>query len=176
LTGLLVLLESKKGQILERWKELVLSIYPGETRRFLDGSPDRFGNPAGFIITETLEKIVDGLAGDLSPEALEPVLTDMIKVFAVQDLPASRVLKFLFYLKRVLRETLEKDTMDGKLFHQFLDMQERIDELTLRAFDIFCRCREQVAELKVNQFRAERERIVRLLKSMKKEGARRDEP
>src|SRR5512138_3688517 len=95
-----IIIESKRGQILERWKGRVLDMYPEETRQFLRSEGDRFLNPIGFALSEALVRVVDGLASGLSREALEPVLTDVIKIYAVQDVPASSALTFLFLLKR----------------------------------------------------------------------------
>jgi hypothetical protein len=44
--------------------------------------------------------------------------------------------------------------------------ESRIDELTLAAFDLYMACREKIAEIKVGEARAERDRLVRVVQAM----------
>ncbi len=161
------LIKSKRGQILERWREAVFDTYPEETRRFLRGEADRFRNPIGFTVSEAITKTLDVLASGLSREALEPALTDVIKIYAVQDAPASSALAFLFVLKRVLRETLGADNAELDLVRGFLDLEEQIDDIILLAFDIYSRSRDKIREIKVKEARAEKDRIARAMGTMK---------
>ena len=68
-----------------------------------------------------------------------------MQIRAIQDLPPSRALEFLFQLKDILRPQVtgpEREILDG-----------RIDELALLAFDLYVKYRERTYQAKANEAR-----------------------
>jgi hypothetical protein len=64
---------------------------------------------------------------------------------------ASQAVGFVFILKHVIREELETD---AKCISQWTtDLDARIDEMALLAFDIFMRVRQQICEMRVSEVR-----------------------
>ena len=69
-----------------------------------------------------------------------------VRIRAVQDLSASEAVGFVFLLKQAVR-----DVLPGK--HGLSGLHDRIDRLTLEAFDRFVACREKIYELRMREVR-----------------------
>ncbi|HMK65910.1 MAG TPA: RsbRD N-terminal domain-containing protein [Thermodesulfobacteriota bacterium] len=158
------LIAEKKSAILGRWFDLAIASYPAETASFLKSKKNRFANPVGFILSQELTPILDGLLQGVEVQTLKPFLDNIIRIRAVQDFAPSRALKFVFSLKETIRQELEKEIRENRLEQQLLILESRIDVLSLLAFDLFVQCREKIYDLKANEMK---NRTVRLLKRAK---------
>ncbi len=158
------LLSGKRASIVGKWFDRILESYPEDTSRFLRKEKDPFANPVRSTILEGMEGLYDEVLKDQeSPEAINEFLDRVIRIRAVQELSASQALAFVFSLKAIIREALGKDIRENHLQDQLLLFETRIDDLALRAFDVYMSCREQVYELRVNEVKRMRERAFRLL-------------
>ena len=147
------LLSQKQSAILERWFQLILETYPADSSGFLRNKKRQFANPVGHTIFEGLEHILDELLEEqeLDIERISPVLDSIVRIRAVQDMTPSQALVFLFRLKKMLREELERA---GLVRSEDIEMLEsRIDVIVLTAFDLYVKCREKIYELKANELR-----------------------
>ncbi len=147
------LLAEKKPDILKSWFDVILETYPADTSNFLRKLKDRFTNPVGHTIVEGIEDIFNSLLGDVDSEKISRFLDDIIRVRAVQDFSASQAVSFIFELKRVIREELEKDKKTEVPYEELLELDRKIDALALSAFDIFMKCREKLYDIKANELR-----------------------
>jgi hypothetical protein len=77
----------------------------------------------------------------METERIAPALDALIRIRAVQDLTASQAVGFVFLLKPILRELAPVDD----------SLNDRIDRLALMAFDKYMQCREQLADIRVNE-------------------------
>ena len=157
------LLPQKRAAILERWFQLVLETYPAGTSRFLKQEKDRFANPVGYTISQEIEALYDGLLQEMNSDKLAVCLDNIIRIRAVQDFPPSQTIAFIFLLKKAIREELASEITENRVFEELLKFEARIDKLALLAFDIYMKCREKVFEIRVNEAKAERERVLKLL-------------
>jgi len=158
------LLSKKRRSIVEKWFDHVLDTYPEDTSKFLKKEKDPFANPVRHTILQGIEGVYDELLKEgESPEALNTFLDNVIRIRAVQDFSPSQALAFVFSLKKVIRDVLGKEIRENHLYDQLLYMESRVDSLTLRAFDVYMGCREEVYELRVNEVKRMRERAFRLL-------------
>jgi hypothetical protein len=157
-------LSDKRSAILNRWFDRTIETYPEETARFLKSKKNRFANPVGNILAKELESILDGLLQGVELNTIRPCLDNIIRIRAVQDISASQSLVFLFLLKKILREELKNEIQENRIGKELLDLESKIDELTLLSFDIFMQCREKIYDLKANEIN---NRTVRLLKRAK---------
>jgi len=73
---------------------------------------------------------------------------------ALQDIPPSQALAFVFYLKQVIRDELAEELKDLTLAPEMADLESRIDGLALLGFDGYMQRREKLCELKVNEVKA----------------------
>lgn len=157
------LLPQKRAAILERWFQLILETYPAGTSRFLKQEKDRFTNPVGYTISQEIEALYDGLLQEMNSDKLAVCLDNIIRIRAVQDFPPSQTITFIFLLKKAIREELASEITENRVFEELLKFESRIDKLVLLAFDIYMKCREKVFEIRVNEAKAERERVLKLL-------------
>jgi len=157
------LLLQKRAAILERWFQLVLETYPADTSRFLKQGKDRFTNPVGYTISREIETLYDELLQEMNSDKLAACLDNIIRIRAVQDFSPSQTIALIFLLKKAIREELASEITENRVFEELLKFESRIDKLVLLAFDIYMKCREKVFEIRVNEAKAERERVLKLL-------------
>jgi hypothetical protein len=137
----------RKQPIVERWLALTLQTYPSQSVRFLLHEKDPFRNPVGHTLKEGIPLLVDELLGDMNANRIAQALEGIVRIRAVQSLSASQAVGFVFLLKKVLREEWPAD------LEVRFELENRVDEMALAAFDLFMRCREQVYEVQVGEAR-----------------------
>ena len=134
-----------KEDIAELWLWRVLRSYPCQSAEFLATERDPFRNPAGSTIRRALGILLDEVLFTMDRSRIEPAVDSIMQIRAIQDLPPSRALEFLFQLKDILRhqvEGAEKELLNG-----------RIDELALLAFDLYVKYRERTYQARANEAR-----------------------
>lgn len=135
-------LASLRESVIREWFERTLRSYPEQTSRFLRGERDPFRNPVGSTLREGLAVLWDGLLDRRDSSQVSAALDSIVRLRAVQDFPPSRAVGFLFELKAILREMAPE-----------ADLDRRIDELALEAFDLYAGCREKIFEIKAGEAR-----------------------
>ncbi len=134
-----------KENILESWLERVLRTYPSQSVEFLAQERDPFRNPAGSTMRQSLAALLDELLAGMERDRTAAALDSIVQIRAIQGLEPSQALEFLFQLKDILRLHLdgpERELIEG-----------RIDELALRAFDLFMTYRERTYRARTNEAR-----------------------
>jgi hypothetical protein len=147
------LLEEKRSAISKKWFNAIMETYPADASGFLKKQKDMFANPVGHAISQGTESILDTLIEEKEFSEGLPFLDDIIKVRAVQDFTPSKAMAFIFLLKKVLREELEKEIRQNQIDDALLTFESKIDDLALFAFDIYAKCREQINELKTDELK-----------------------
>jgi hypothetical protein len=132
---------SPRDPIVEKWIASALQSYPSASVPFLSAEGDPFRNPVGHTLRQSLTTLFEELRGDMETERLAPALDALIRIRAVQDLTASQAVGFVFLLKPILRELAPMDA----------SLNDRIDRLALMAFDKYMQCREELADIRVNE-------------------------
>ena len=145
------LLSEKKDSILERWFDHIVETYPPETSLFLKKQKDRFANPVGSIILQGIKDLFEEILEGGNPDRISTFLDNIIRIRAVQDFTASQAVSFIFFLKTVVREILDKEIREKALYEELLQFEAGIDDLALLSFDIYMKCREKIYELKANE-------------------------
>ncbi len=145
------LLNKKRSAILKRWFDLILESYPAETAQFFKNKKNRFSNPVGYTISQGVESLFDEILQGIDTEKVSLFLDDIIRVRAIQDFTPSKAVSFIFLLKKVLREELDREIQENSNAEELRTIESRIDDLALLAFDIFMKCREKIYELKAMQ-------------------------
>jgi hypothetical protein len=131
--------------VLDRWLERTLECHSEETVRFLGAEKDPFRNPVGHTLRENLSVLLEQVLGEMKPEPVQAALQNIIRIRAVQDLTPSQAVQFIFQLRPILRE------LHASVNYEVLD--DRIDQLGLRAFEEYSRCRERIADLRISESR-----------------------
>jgi anaerobic ribonucleoside-triphosphate reductase len=148
------LLLEKKPIITRRWVQSIIESYPQESSYFLASAKDRFGNPVGNAIYVGAEQIFDEITGGNDFDKIKSALGDIIKIRAVQDFSHSEAAGFIFSLKRIIAEELEKEFIDSNSFHEYLDIEQIIDRTALMAFDLYMKAKEKLFEIRVNEIKS----------------------
>jgi hypothetical protein len=138
-----------RDEILERWSEAVINEYPEETAKFLRSQADRFANPVGAGIRESLPELLDGVLRGIDPEELTTALDLVLRVRAVQEFPPSRAVGFVLDLKNHVRDVVGAPDVSADLD----ELDRRIERLGLCAFDVYMRCREQMWKIRAREIR-----------------------
>jgi len=151
---LATLLSAKSPTILEKWLDILLGSYASETVLFLKKGKDPFANPVAHQLTRGLKDTLAVLVENQETEAAAAALDEVIRVLALQELPPSQALAFIFVLKQVVREELAPELKDPSLAPELVELESRIDGLTLLGFDGYMRRRERLYEMKLNEMRS----------------------
>ena len=157
-----LLIKGKKA-ILKKWLDLILDTYPADGAKAYKRNTDRFTNPVGYTISKELNTLYEELLHGMDYDKLHASIDNIVRIRAIQDFSPSQAIAFVFLLKKAIRQEVESEILANHLFKEYIEFESRIDELALLAFDIHIMCREKIYELKVNEIKAERGMLVKLL-------------
>ena len=147
------LLLQKKIAILEQWYDLIVESYPADTQSFLKKQKDRFDNPMAYEFRQGIEGIYEALVHGMDRDSIYSLLDRIISIRAIQEFPPSAAVAFIFVLKKAIRNTLEKEIVEGDISHELIEYESRIDGLALLCFDMYMKRREKIYEIKVNEIK-----------------------
>jgi len=154
-------LRRNREQVLARWEESALDLYPAETVRFLKRQKDRFQNPVGHATHQALDALLQGLAEGKSPSEMEEAIDMVMRVRAVQDFSPARALGFVFLLRRFVREAAGQTTL-----RDLDELDASIDVLALVGFESYLKCREKLYELRASESRRHTASLLKRLESL----------
>jgi hypothetical protein len=146
-------LSEKRDAIVKRWFEAVARTYPADTARFLQAQRDPFANPVGNTTIRGLNGLFDQLLAEMAPDEVIACLDPIIRIRAVQSFTPSRAAGFVFALKAIIRDQVGKRGAEGSIADGLIDLDGRIDDMGLMAFDVYMRCKEKVYQIKANEMR-----------------------
>ncbi len=147
------LLIKKREQITDRWFNLIIETYPEETSSFLKNFKAQLNNPAGSIIREGIEGLLDGIINNSENKDAAPFLDSIIRVRAIQEFSPSEAVIITAILKKVIREELLDDIRTNQLIDSLLELETKIDELTGLSFDIYMECREKLFKIRTKEIK-----------------------
>lgn len=151
--GLVSLITKQRSAIISRWFDSAIHAYAPDTAAFIKSQKDQFANPVGSHTLKGVEGLFDQLVGGMDAGAIATHLDPIMRIRAVQNLTPARAAAFIFSLKSILIEMFGKNLQDAGTTRQFLEIEARIDQMGLAAFDIYIACREKIYELKANETR-----------------------
>ncbi len=165
-TALEQVLFSKKGAILEEWRRLVLATYAAETAAFLTLERDRFCNPVGHALTQTGDALFEIAMTGMERERAEEDLRDIVRIRAVQDFSPSRALSFVDAMRKAIRHEALPMVVEETGFRHLLCIESRLDEAMLVAIDLYVACKKRIDDIRVKEAKAEKERLLKLIRAM----------
>ncbi len=142
-------LQDKRKAIMERWLDLVLADYSPDTSKFLKNKKDQFGNPVGHTLIQGLDVLCAALIEDRNDDEVAATLEDVIRIRAVQELAPSVGVGFLLSIKQAVAKVAGKQ-LSAKELRTF---DQRVDVLSLQAFDIYMACRTKLFEIRIDDLR-----------------------
>ena len=144
------LLVKYKSSIVSKWIKLILDSYSIESSKFFNLEKNQFSNPVGNIISTNAASIFDEIVGSKDFEKISLLLTDIIKIRAIQDFSPSEAVGIVFLLKKVIREELNKEINQEKILDEITELEFVIDKTALIAFDLYMESREKVFQIRLN--------------------------
>lgn len=148
------IIRTKEAEILKEWKQALLDTYPQDAVKFIQGQKNQFANPVGHIFDLGLSKCFTNLIFTDDNESVKEALDEVIRVRAVQDFSPAGALAFIFDLKGIIRAYCLEQIMKEELLEALWRLDARIDEAALIAFNIYASCREELAEIRVNEVKS----------------------
>ena len=147
------ILVEKKTAIAAKWFDAIMDTYPADDSGFLRKQKDRFRNPVGYTFSESINKLLEELINGEEIKDSNSVLTDIIKVRAVQNFSPSKAIGFVFSLKTIVREELAKEIRQNQINEELQRFESNIDGLALFAFDIYAKCRDRLSDIKTDELK-----------------------
>lgn len=102
------------------------------------------GSMLSGAISDGLGMLLDGWVAD-DANAIDEALERITRILAVQEFPPSQAMSLFFELKPVLDDLCPAS--------EKAVLQDRLEELTLKAFDSYMMHREKIYQLKVDESR-----------------------
>jgi hypothetical protein len=136
----------QRTALLKAWYDTTMqSYFPATDEAFRRNTG--FANPVGQAFQESMATILEGLMVGTEAADFTAPLDRIVRVLAVQGLPAGVAIRFL----AVLRSLLEKNT-------EFAASEKKrwlvqLDELAELSVEIWCECRETLSQLRINELR-----------------------
>ena len=157
------LLKKKSSQILDRWLQLILETYPADTATLMKNEKDRFMNPVGRTIAEGIKVLYDELLLGMSGEKTSLALENIVRIRCVQDFSPSQAILFVYRLKGAIRDELAAELQGDRIFQEWLVLESKIDDLSLKAFDLYTKCRERICDIRVQEMKSQRDQALKLM-------------
>lgn len=139
-------LAAKKKPILARWLSETMSICQQNTVS-PDSPGDRFTQPIRYTINGTLETILNCIILDEMSDELLPAIEATCRILAVQEIPPSRAIGFMFALKKISSEELADQIKKNNLVPDYMDICSKIDSLVLIGLDLYLKCKNKILEM-----------------------------
>lgn len=137
----------KRRAVAQQWLAAAIREYPPSTANLLLREEDPFRNPVGAALKEGIPRLVEELFGGMHRQEVLQALDGIVRVRAVQELSPTQAMGFVFELRKILRELLPSSVEDVR------ELENRIDEMALTAFELYMRCREQIFEVRHSEAR-----------------------
>ncbi len=147
------LLRRNTSKIVERWLGLIFDTYGEDASDFFQKKGNRFANPVGSIFSTNAELIFSELINRNDKEHLSIFLQDVVKIRAIQELPPSEAVNFVYLLKKAIKPEVIDKRSDSISLNDYLDLQESIDQLALLTFDIYQEAREDINRIRINELK-----------------------
>ncbi|MFH1950628.1 MAG: RsbRD N-terminal domain-containing protein [Pseudomonadota bacterium] len=149
------LLSDKRSKIIKKWRGVIIETYPKDAQSFFKREKSQFANPVGLTIGQEIETLYDEVIKGDDIEKISSSLDNIIRIRAVQDFKPSQAVGFVLQLKQIIREELGKGHL-GEMH----ELESRIDDVALLAFDVYSRCRQTLFDIRVKEVRGQVGRLL----------------
>jgi hypothetical protein len=146
-------LRGRQGAVEARWRDRILAGYPADGASFYRASTDPFGNPVGAAVRRATESVLAWLLSGSADAPLGDDLDDLIRIRSVQGFTPAQATGIVLALKDEIASELD-DELASFDVRELIELFAHIDELALRAFQVYTECRERIAEIRVRETRA----------------------
>ncbi len=159
----IVLNKNQEQAIFEQWYEIIARTYSAESYALLKETSKQFTNPLAYNIYTEAKSLFEAILEDRYLELIEEPLNNILKIRAVQDFTSSEAVGFILNLKQVFRMELTSISNTDEYYKTLSLIEDRIDQVLLKAFNIFMQIREKIYELKANEVKNRTSRMIERL-------------
>ncbi len=145
-------LRNHREKIVKRWVEYTLSTYKASS--FFTNEKDKFANPVGGNIRESLSKLFVLLAKNRDPKEFVEPLDQIIRIRSVQEFTASQAVSPIHAVKHITRDILAADKERCHLVNELYDFEFAVDMAVLAAFDLYMECRERLCKVRIEELQS----------------------
>ena len=143
-----LLFEKNKEWILEKWLDRRLSMFSNQKRSLIKTQMNQFQNPIRHEIHGGLKMILENFEEE--NEKFNEAVEQICRVMAIQEFPPSKAISFFYELKEIVHDKVKK-TEHLLTSEEFVKFNSDIEKMTFRAFDCYCKHREKIYQLKVDE-------------------------
>ncbi|HDL17497.1 MAG TPA: hypothetical protein ENH29_00415 [Bacteroidetes bacterium] len=151
--NLTYVLKQQKSEILQNWIQSILTSYPSGAVNFLKNQKDQFQNPVGQTVVREAEVLLEQLLSKAEMEKVKVSLDNIIRIRAVQDFSPSQAVAIFSSLKNILIDLLATELQEEKLRREFFQLERKIDQFALLAFEIYSQCREKIYKIRLKEIK-----------------------
>ena len=169
-------MKENREAILEKWFERIIESYPDVTSRFLAKQKDRFRNPVGYAITQSIGPIYDQVASAMDTDQLLGALDEIVRIRSVQDFTPTEAIGFVFQLKAVIRAEIGDRLRDLEKWSELAELESRIDRVALLAFEKYTECRENLHQVRNREVESRAARLLGRVKTRSAVSQHEEEP
>lgn len=146
-------LKENRKSTLDQWLTHAFKMYPEQSRMLMMNNPDPFTSPISHALSKGMALLLDRLCGE-ETTAVEKSLEDLGRLLAVQEIPPSQSLAFIFGLKTVIRQLARKKRKHSGFSDKDWDeFQNRLEQTLLSLFDCYLKHREKIYQLKAEEMK-----------------------
>jgi hypothetical protein len=151
----------RKKKFVQEWFNHLVGSYPPETARLLKKETNQFANPVGYTAQQAMGEIFDEFFGQNRPEKISPLLDKILRIRAVQDFMPSGAIQFVFQLKKIARQILQAEIVEGGVTPgDMFEFDDKVDVLALAAMDVYVGCRENLYRVRVEEIKNRTSRLL----------------
>ena len=132
---------------MKQWFETTIASYGEQSARFMKRERDPIANPLGSTLRTELGNLFDALL-DSDRSRSELALDRILQLRAIQDFSPAQAVGFVFKLKPILHGWLKKEPKKQR------ELDDRVDQLALLAFNIYMKWREKVFSVAMSEVKS----------------------
>ncbi|MFV0438565.1 MAG: RsbRD N-terminal domain-containing protein [Desulfopila sp.] len=141
-----------REKIVDRWVEYTLSTYASPD--FFKGQKDRFANPVGTSIRESLTQLFDMLISEGGSQRFRRPVESFVRIRAVQEFTPAQAVAPLHGVKHITREVLAADKERSVFIKDLYDFEFNVDLAVLLAFDLYMESRERLYQVRISELKS----------------------
>ncbi len=145
------ILTEKEPEILDRWLERALEVYPADSRNFFRESRDPFSNPIGSTLREGMKEMYNQVIDPENERPRRPSLEGIVRIRALEESSPPRAVSFIPLLKEIIVEIIAEELKGQFSSPEWIAMSEEIGRFTIEALEIHAECRERIDWLKMKE-------------------------
>lgn len=156
-------LRQRRDAIIGKWFDLIVESYPANASRFLKREKDRFNNPVGHTFLDNMKGLYDELLDGAHDESTSVYLDNIIRIRSIQDFSPREAVAFVFELKKVIRGELVSQRAGDEITCEISELERKIDEIALLAFQTYVQCREDLFEIRTRELKRRSDRLLHMV-------------